>query len=520
MERDVSLWTVDQLKIASGGVVVARPAWATGASPGVRIEGVSIDSRSVVDGQVFVAIRGENFDGHDFLGQACEAGAAVLIVDREDVALPGSDAGPRGRGCVVIRVQDTRRALLRLASAYRRTLGQCKVIAVCGSNGKTSTVRIIESVLSQRFRGSASKKSHNNDIGVPLTILAAKATDQFLICEVGTNAPGEIATLGAVVEPEIGVITSIGREHLEKLRDLAGVAREESAILAHVRPGGLGVITGDSPELDAIVGDGARYGGCGVLRFGRDQRADLRLTGCEHAMVTTPEGVATPGLRFEVNGRTRFELPMEGEHNACNAMCAIGVARRLGMDDEAIAAGLLAVRPAQMRWERREVAFGSGTITLINDAYNANPDSMIASIRTFEATCPGRRRVFVMGDMFELGEASEQGHRDVGRAIAQGGGLGVMIAVGPSAAIAGAAYREALAGAQVVSVPELDQGAIERVVAMIEPGDAVLLKGSRRARLERLGEALIGRGGGPATEVIVAEAARAGVEGVAGRRKI
>ncbi|MBX9737272.1 MAG: hypothetical protein K2X32_10135, partial [Phycisphaerales bacterium] len=226
---------------------------------------------------------------------------------------------------------------------------------------------------------------------------------------------------------------------------------------------------------------------------------------------------------FEVNGRSRFELPMEGEHNACNALCAIGVARRLGLDDDAIAAGLLAVRPAQMRWERREIAFGSGSITLINDAYNANPDSMIASIRTFEATCPGRRRVFVMGDMFELGEASEQGHRDVGRALALSHGIGLMIAVGPSAAIAGEAYREALPGARVISVPELDRAAIEPVVAMIEPGDAVLLKGSRRARLERLGEALIARGGGgvsaggaPAAEVIVPETARAGVDRVPG----
>ncbi len=493
MEHAVSFWTVDQLKIATGGVIAVRPAWAAvqGAAAGVRIEGVSIDSRSVGDGQVFVAIRGENFDGHDFLSQACEAGAAVLIVDREDVALPGLASGPRGQGVAVIRVPDTRRALLKLAQAYRRVLSQCKVIAVCGSNGKTTTVRLIEGVLSQRFRGTASKKSHNNDIGVPLTILSAKATDQFLICEVGTNAPGEIAMLGSIVEPDIAVITSIGREHLEKLRDLQGVAREESAILSHLRPGGLGIITADSPELNAIVGESAKFGASSLLRFGRAPGAELRLTRCEHTSARGPAGESTPGLIFEVNGRMRFALPMEGEHNACNALAAIGVARRMGMDDESIGGGLGAVRPAQMRWERRSVQLERGTITLINDAYNANPDSMIAGLRTFIATCATNRRVFVMGDMFELGDSNDQGHRDVGAFLASAdGAVDVMVTVGPSALLAGEAYRAAHAGAQVLSVPELTPSAIERIVAMIRAGDAVLVKGSRRARLERLAEAI------------------------------
>ena len=495
MEQGVSFWTVDQLKIASGGVVVARPAWASGAHPGVRIEGVSIDSRSIADGQVFIAIRGENFDGHDFLAEACEAGALVLIIDREDAAIPGPTSGRQGRGVVVIRVPDTRRALLKLAQAYRRTLNQCKVIAVCGSNGKTTTVRLIEGVLAQRFRGSASKKSHNNDIGVPLTILAARATDQFLICEVGTNAPGEISMLGGVVEPDICVITSIGREHLEKLRDLRGVAREESAILSHLRPGGLGIITADSPELAAIVGEGARFGDSPLLRFGRASNAELRLTGCEHTSVTSAGAEPTPGLTFEVNGRARFQLPMEGEHNACNALAAIGVARRMGMDDDSIGAGLGAVKPAQMRWERRTIALERGSITLINDAYNANPDSMIAGLRTFVATCPKSRRVFVMGDMFELGDANDQGHRDVGAFLGASGGVDVLITVGKSALLAGEAYRGAFAGAQLLSVPELSPSAIDRIVAMINAGDAVLLKGSRRARLERLAEVIEQLGG-------------------------
>lgn len=473
-----------------GGVLISRPAWlsdAPGGGPSARIAGVSTDSRAVAEGQVFFALHGESFDGHAFLAQAAEAGAAVLVVDREDVVLPAANAGPRGRGVAVIRVADTRRALGKLAQAYRRSLGNTKVIAVCGSNGKTTTVRILDAVLSQRLRGTASKKSFNNDIGVPITIFSAKPGDQYLICEVGTNAPGEIAALGDIVEPDIAVITSIGREHLEKLISVQGVAREESAILSFVRAGGLGVIPGDSPELSALVGTAERIGGAALLRFGRGDGCDLRLTGCEGGEV---DGRAS--VRFTVNARQTFEVALEGEHNASNSLAAIGVARRLGVDDDAIRAGLLNVQAPEMRWQRQRVAHAGGTIELINDAYNANPDSMIASLRTFTGTTGAARRVFVMGDMFELGEASEAGHRDVGRFVAASGAAEVMITVGPMAGKAGEEARSKLGAAGVLGVGELDEGALAEIKRAIRPGDLVLLKGSRRMKLERLIKALAG----------------------------
>lgn len=487
----LSFWTAENIRTACGGVFVARPSWLT--EPGANISGVTTDSRAVAPGQVFFALRGETFDGHDFLSQVSEAGAVLLVIDRADVALPAANAGPRGLGVGVLKVADARKALGRLAQAYRRSLERTKVIAVCGSNGKTTTVRIIDGVLSARLRGTASKKSFNNDIGVPLTILSAKPTDQYLICEVGTNAPGEIAALGKIVEPDIAVITSIGREHLEKLVSVEGVAREEAAILACIRPGGIGIVTADSAQLNAVIGSGAAALGPAMLRFGKSVHADLRLTECKQAVDEQGRGA----VQFTVNARQAFSLPLAGEHNACNALAAIAVARRLGLDDATITAGLRSVNHPEMRWQVTPLAIAGGSVQVINDAYNANPDSMLAAIATFGALYGAGRRVMVMGDMFELGEAAAQGHRDVALAALRSG-LAVLVTIGAQSRAGAVQARaiidaEGVAGgdtargeARVVSFDTLDEATMPRVACELMAGDAVLVKGSRRMRLERL----------------------------------
>lgn len=493
-------FTADNLRAALGGVFVARPAHLSG--PGAAagggqcpIEGVSIDSRTVLPGQVFVALPGERFDGHDYLAQAALAGSPLLVVEREVDA--ASLVDDRGRPAGVVRVASTRKALGKLAAAYRRHLGArgTKVVAVCGSNGKTTTVRLIDAALSEKLRGSASKKSFNNDIGVPLTLLAARPGQQYVVCEVGTNAPGEIAALGAIVRPDIAVIVSIGREHLEKLDDLHGVAREEAAILQHVAGGGgsggggLVVATGDSPELDPLLRVPPPTT---LLRFGRAERCDLRLTG----VVLDPNGV-----RFGINGRGEWAVPLAGAHNAANAVAAIAVARRLGLDDAAIARGLASVRPEEMRWATQSV----GGATVINDAYNANPDSMAAAIATFAALHSGAgRRVLVLGDMLELGGAAAAEHERLGTAIGAGRACDVLVTLGPLAkGLAEAARR---AGGQhwaersrdgrarSVNVFDLaDDAGIAGAASIIAPGDTVLLKGSRGLRLERVLKALTAR---------------------------
>ncbi|XOV75303.1 MAG: UDP-N-acetylmuramoyl-tripeptide--D-alanyl-D-alanine ligase [Phycisphaerales bacterium] len=261
----------------------------------------------------------------------------------------------------------TRRALGQLALAYRRSLDSVRVIAVTGSNGKTTTVRLIDAVLREVPR-RASIKSYNNDIGVPLTIFSARPGDQYLVCEVGMNAPGEIAPLARIVEPDVAVITSIGRAHIETFDDQLGIVREKASLLSFVRPHGLAVVTADCPDLDPYLKPVPN-----VVMFGRSDRADLRLTASEHA------GDPPSRVRFTINERVTHEIPLLGEHNALNAMAAVAVGRRLGLEEEDIGRGLAGAVPAEMRLRHDRV----GGLDLFNDAYNSSPESAMAAIRTF-----------------------------------------------------------------------------------------------------------------------------------------
>jgi UDP-N-acetylmuramoyl-tripeptide--D-alanyl-D-alanine ligase len=408
--------TVEQVRAACPAPVwLARPTEIQPAS--VNLTGLTIDSRAVEPGQVFLALKGDRFDGHDFLPQAADAGAALLIVDRElppamlaQLSTAAESSGRKG-GLWVLRVQDTRKALGRIAAAWRAVLGAggAKVIAVCGSNGKTTTVRLIDAVLGASLCGVASEKSFNNDIGVPLTLLRARPGHQYVICEVGTNHPGEIAALGAVCTPDIAVITSIGREHLEFLGDLTGVAREEAAILTALRPGGVGIVTADAPPLREFLKPAPA-----IITFGQAPDADLRLTDFAHTLIADQ-----PAIRLSHNGQSQaFLVPLVGRHNASNALAAIAVGRRLGLADKVIAEGLLCCRPPEMRWQAHDLGAG---LRVVNDAYNANPDSVLAALATFAELFPaGRaaatagiavpppvlRRVAVLADMFELGPAA------------------------------------------------------------------------------------------------------------------
>ena len=352
--------------------------------------------------------------------------------------------------------------------------------AVTGSAGKTTTTRLIAAALSGGgLTGTHPAKSFNNAIGVPLTILNAREGDDFLVCEVGTSAPGEIDALARIVRPDIAVITSIGRAHCEFLGSVEGVAREKSALLRHLRPGprSLRLIPAPCEPLESCV-----LGVSGLARFGRGDRADIPLGRVE----MTPDGV-----RFQIDATPThplawFAIPMLGEHNAMNAAAAVAIARHAGVGDDHIRRGLSTAKGAAMRLERRRI----GDIDIINDAYNANPESMRAAIATLAALSitPGGRRVLILGDMLELGEQSAAAHAEVLAAIAQHpGAFGLIVAVGH--AMAHAAQHAGLEASLAIE-PAFDDAAADRIAALLRPADAVLLKGSRGMRAERVAHAL------------------------------
>jgi len=407
------------------------------------------------------------------------------------------------------------RARGRLARFHRRHLA-VDGVAGTGSNGKTTTREMITHVLAGRWPGRCSIKSFNNEIGVPLTLLSAETADRFLVAEVGTNAPGEIDTLGAIIEPEVAVITSVGPVHLERLGTLEGVAREKLSLLKHLRAGGCAVVNIDADVVrwylaemrrppSALLPDG---GGIArdvkIVTIGRHEEADLRLTSVRtiSAGQTSAETGAPfePALEFEINGKFAYRLNVLGAHNALNALAAVAVGRRFGMEHEEIAGRLATFTLPSMRLERRRIPWRTGSqrgeIEVIVDAYNANPASVAAAIEVLrEYPCkPKGRRVVVLGDMRELGPRAGEFHEDVARQVALGG-IDMLLAVGTHARRMAATARETRKRSslqpkmEVHAMPDTDT-AVRRVRPLCRPGDVILVKGSRAMGLERVVAAL------------------------------
>jgi UDP-N-acetylmuramoyl-tripeptide--D-alanyl-D-alanine ligase len=422
---------------------------------------VRIDSRLVQEGDLFFAICGENHNAHRYVGDVILRHAAAVVVHETPAAAIVASA--KQHGVALLQVDDTIAALNRLAGAYRGTL-RGRVIAIGGSNGKTTTKRILDAVLAEQFRGHASPKSFNNNIGVPLTLLEASVEQDYVILEIGTNAPGEIAMLGAVCRPDIAAIVSIGLEHLELLIDLQGVANEEAAIAGHLPADGLLVIPADVAELNA------------ALR-GATQRI-VAVGGADSAIAARDIEQTVDGLTFSV-GDAAFRLPLLGLHNVSNALIAIAIARHLGMSDQAIARGLQNATPADMRL----MTVSIGGHHVINDAYNANPTSMAAALKTFsELRGISGRKVAIIGDMLELGGMAGQLHAEIG-AQAATSQIGLLITVGSLMKHAASAARQA--GMDVIEFSATADAA-KRILEIIQPGDAILLKGSRGMRMEQI----------------------------------
>ena len=429
-----------------------------GVVPETLIHVVSTDTRQMKPASLFIAIKGETHDGHDHLAAAATGGAIAALVERIPTDAPQSLS--------LIQVQNTRRAMARLASFVRQQL-HGTVIAVGGSNGKTGTKHLIDSALRRHRTGTISPKSFNNDIGVPLAIFPASPTQDYLVLEMGTNHPGEIRVLTDLATPDVAVITNISAEHLEGLGDLDGVRREEASIIHGLKPTGLLIVNGDDAELLNLTSPfPGRRTTFGIAPHNDLHPTDIRLT--------------TGGTRFRLNGTLDIFIPLLGRHIAVNSLAAIAVARHLGLTDQQIADSLAHATGPDMRLQLQRL----NNVTLLNDAYNANPASMKAALDTLCDLPAESRRIAILGDMRELGDSTDDLHREVGVFAAEKP-LDLLICVGEkSSLIASAAQRQGFAG-QLVHYPDAPAASLD-LPAHLQDGDLVLLKASRSMRLERL----------------------------------
>jgi UDP-N-acetylmuramoyl-tripeptide--D-alanyl-D-alanine ligase len=434
----------------------------------VRIDRVCTDSRASAPGDLFVALRGGRFDGHDYLAEVAAKGAVAAVVDTS------SEVGAWPLPSIV--VDDTRSALGRLAAAYRSGF-EPRVIAVGGSNGKTSTKELLAAVLRQRFETLKSEASFNNDIGVPLTLLKLEKSHEVAVVEVGTNHPGELAPLMRMVRPDIGVITSIGREHLEFFGDLSGVFQEEGMVAEQLPREGTLYFGADNEWGDAI----AHRTQATVVRVGFSESCDWRASASRVSLKGTTFQVAAPLASHSGS----YRVGWLGRHHAVNALFAIAIGAQLGLTRAQIQQGLDAAVVPSRRMELRRV----GAVQVLDDCYNANADSMAAALLTLaELPCKGSR-IAVLGDMAELGEHAEEAHAEAGRQVAELN-LPQLFVIGEMASITATAARQAgLHRVLEFGQPEALSDALRKV---IRPGDLVLFKASRSMRLERVAEALCG----------------------------
>ena len=429
---------------------------------------VCTDSRQAKSGDLFFAIKGEKFDGHDFINEVAAKGAVAVVVP-EKGKMPA-----RMPDCAVLVVKDTRVALGQLATAYRKEF-DLPVVCVGGSNGKTTVKELIASALRQKLAALWSEASFNNDIGVPLTLLRLEKSHQAAVLEAGTNHPGELAPLVKMIQPKYGVITSIGREHLEFFGDVAGVAQEEGALAELLPADGTLFVNGDNEWTEKIV----RRTQASIVRVGLGERNDWRAKGIRPDKNGVTFRVEAP--KNEWSGECRVNLL--GRHQVTNALFAMAVSEELGLGRPAVRDGLAECPPAKMRLQLWE----AGGVRVLDDTYNANADSALAALETLCDLPLRGRRVAVLGDMAELGAHSEAAHAEVGRRAAELG-IGQLFAVGKMAPVTARAARDAGLN-RVIEFADVDT-AVKAVKSFLKTGDVVLLKASRAVRLERIAETL------------------------------
>ena len=421
---------------------------------------LSTDSRTTRPGDLFVALAGENFDGHKFVNDAFVHGAVGAVVEPKW-------SGKTPPDFALLRVADTLLAYQQIAAHYRRSLG-LKVVAITGSNGKTSTKDFTASVLARRFRVTKTEGNFNNHVGLPRTILEATAEDEIAVWEIGMNHPGEIARLAQLAQPDVAIITNIGVAHIEFLGSRAAIAQEKGDLAASLGANGT-LILNSSDDFAQTIAQRTR----GRVIFAGIDRGEVQA----REIVQTASGAEFSIL--EGAHRCHAVLPVPGLHMVQNALLAVAAGRVFGLSLEDCAAGLAAAPLAKARLQIKTIH----GVQFIDDSYNANPDSAKAALRTLAELDTEGQRIAVLGEMAELGREAKKGHQEVGEAAASLG-INRLITLGQgSAEIAAGAQAAGLTNITVVSSAEV---AADLLCENARPGDLVLVKGSRSARTERV----------------------------------
>ena len=460
------------MEFSADDIISACRATLLNKGSGARGVGMSTDTRTLKQNELFVALQGPNFDGSDFCDAAIKQGAWGILVDHTSVR---EHERTRARTWV-FQVPDTLHALGDLATWWRKQM-PAKRVAITGSNGKTTTKEMLASIVATRFKTLKTEGNFNNLIGLPLTINRWTREDQVAIFEMGMNAPGEIRRLTEIADPEVGIITNAAAAHLEKLHTVEKVAQAKAELFETMQSDGTAVFNQEDPWIAPL---GEKYRGR-KISFGMQKNATVRFEHMES------EGFDRMDLKFAI-GKEKLKVSCHtsGLHNVMNAMAAAAGATALGMTPEEIIQGLEKFRPLAMRFE--QVQLGNG-VRLVNDTYNANPMSMEAAFRTVGAAKRAGRFVAVLGDMKELGEASDALHQAVGKKAAESGVEKLFVIGEFSAQLLLGAKKAGLNGSSVSQFDNADD-LVKQLGLALQAGDVVLVKGSRAMKLEKIVEAL------------------------------
>lgn len=464
-----ALWTSDEVRAALSPISITAPFEASG---------VTFDSRAVGKGDIFFALSGESTDGHGFVADALARGAAAAVVSR-DVA------GAKG---TLVHVPDTMKALVDLGHAAR-SRSRARIASVTGSVGKTSTKDALRAMLSVQAPTSASVASYNNHVGVPISLARLPREARYGVFEIGMNHPGEIEPLARQVAAHVGVVTNVGPVHIGHMGSEEAIADEKSCLFAGMADGAVAVLNRDNRHFARLVEKARGFGVSRIVSFGRDEAADARLVSSNLQDSGSDLVALIQGRRIE------YRLGAAGEHWALNSVGALAVVEALGADIVQGAAALAEVKASPGRGARRVLTFGAGTIELLDESYNGNPVSMRAMLAVLSRTVPqaGGRRMLALGDMRELGEASDALHADLAEAVAASGATQVFLC-GPHME----ALWQRLAPAQR-GVHRPDSASLAgEFAAALRAGDVVAVKGSLGTKMKIVVDAIVAASGGEA----------------------
>ena len=457
------------MKMSSLEISQAVKAAQAPTQNGIVPSGYSIDSRTIQSGECFIAIRGPNFDGHQFIPEALRKGASLIVAQAKANAEWSKDAP-------VLFVEDTLVALQRLANHVRSKWGR-KVIAITGSTGKTTTKEIVSSLLAARFRVFKSMGNFNNDFGLPLSLLRLHEQQDIAVLELGMSAPGEIARLSKIAEPDIGVITNIKPVHLEFFSSIQGIAKAKRELIEQLPSNGVAVLNND----DTRVRQFGRYFPGRILTYGVQTAATYRVPEIRFAGLR--------GTEFRLNHKDRgylFTLPLVGIHNVYNCLPAIVIAHHLGLGFEVIDYSLKQLKPSP---GRGEILNFTGGFQVINDSYNSNPAALDVMIRFLKQVPDQKRRILVAGEMLELGSRSSEFHRNCGKLAARVK-LDLILGVqGEACRLVEAAREEGFPLHRAIFF-ESSLAAGEWLSREVKAGDLILVKGSRGVKTEQIIEVL------------------------------